>query len=113
MALNQILYGPPGTGKTHNAINHALSIVSGREVNELIAEQKADPAMRIEAKKQFDDFVAQGQIQFVTFHQSYSYEDFVEGIKSIVNAEGQVEYKIEDGILKEFAMKQAKEVHRL
>lgn len=100
MALNQILYGPPGTGKTHNAINHALSIVTGREVNELIAEQKADPAKRTEAKKQFDDLVAKGQIQFVTFHQSYSYEDFVEGIKSVINAEGQVEYKIEDGIFK-------------
>lgn len=100
MALNQILYGPPGTGKTHNAINHALSIVSGREVNKLIAEQKADPAKRTEAKKQFDVLVQQGQIQFVTFHQSYSYEDFVEGIKSVVNAEGQVEYKIEDGIFK-------------
>lgn len=100
MSLNQILYGPPGTGKTHNAINHALSIVNGREVKELIAEQKADPTKRAEAKKEFDDLVANGQIQFVTFHQSYSYEDFVEGIKSIVNAEGQVEYKIEDGIFK-------------
>lgn len=100
MALNQILYGPPGTGKTHNAINHALSIVNGRDVNELIAEQKADPAKRVEAKKLFDDLVAKGQIQFVTFHQSYSYEDFVEGIKAVVNAGGQVEYKIEDGIFK-------------
>ena len=100
MPLNQILYGPPGTGKTHNAINHALSIVTLRQVNELIAEQKADPTKRIEAKKQFDDLVANGQIQFVTFHQSYSYEDFVEGIKSVVNAEGQVEYIIEDGIFK-------------
>jgi hypothetical protein len=100
MALNQILYGPPGTGKTHNAINHALAIVTSREVNELIAEQKADPTKRTEAKKHFDDLVAKGQIQFVTFHQSYSYEDFVEGIKSVINAEGQVEYKIEDGIFK-------------
>jgi len=100
MELNQILYGPPGTGKTHNTINHALSIVNGREVNELITEQKADPTKRTEAKKQFDDLVAKGQIQFVTFHQSYSYEDFVEGIKSVVNAEGQVEYKIEPGIFK-------------
>lgn len=100
MALNQILYGPPGTGKTHNAINHALSIVSGKDVNEIIAEQKADPTKRTAAKKQFDELVTKGQIQFVTFHQSYSYEDFVEGIKSVVNAEGQVEYKIEDGIFK-------------
>jgi 5-methylcytosine-specific restriction endonuclease McrBC GTP-binding regulatory subunit McrB len=100
MALNQILYGPPGTGKTHNAINHALSIVTGKNVTELIDEQKGDAAKRIEAKKQFDELVSKGQIQFVTFHQSYSYEDFVEGIKSSVNSNGQVEYKIEDGIFK-------------
>lgn len=100
MALNQILYGPPGTGKTHNAINHALSIVKGIDVAVLIAEQKANPAKRVEAKKEFDKLVTSGQIQFVTFHQSYSYEDFVEGIKSSVNSEGQVEYNIEDGIFK-------------
>ncbi len=108
MALNQILYGPPGTGKTHNAINHALSIVNRREVNDLIAEQKADPAKRSEAKKQFDDLVAKGQIQFVTFHQSYSYEDFVEGIKSVVNSNGDVEYRIEDGIFKRICLEAGK-----
>ncbi|WP_243348436.1 McrB family protein [Parabacteroides sp. FAFU027] len=100
MALNQILYGPPGTGKTHNAINHALSIVTGRDVSEIISEQKANPAKRVEAKQEFDKLVTAGQIQFVTFHQSYSYEDFVEGIKSAVNSNGQVEYRIEDGIFK-------------
>jgi 5-methylcytosine-specific restriction protein B len=108
MALNQILYGPPGTGKTHNAINHALSIVSGRDVSEIIAEQKADPAKRVEAKKLFDDLVTKGQIQFVTFHQSYSYEDFVEGIKSTVNSEGQVEYNIVDGIFKKICTEAGK-----
>ncbi|MCB0739402.1 MAG: AAA family ATPase, partial [Bacteroidetes bacterium] len=108
MALNQILYGPPGTGKTHNAINHAISIVSGRDVSEIIAEQKADPAKRVEAKKLFDDLVTKGQIQFVTFHQSYSYEDFVEGIKSTVNSEGQVEYNIVDGIFKKICTEAGK-----
>lgn len=108
MALNQILYGPPGTGKTHNAINHALSIVNSRDVGELIAEQKTDPTKRIEAKKEFDKLVASGQVQFVTFHQSYSYEDFVEGIKSSVNSNGQVEYKIEDGIFKKICIEAGK-----
>ena len=108
MALNQILYGPPGTGKTHNAINHALSIVNGRDVNDLIAEQKADPAKRNEAKKLFDDLISIGQIQFVTFHQSYSYEDFVEGIKSVVNSNGDVEYRIEEGIFKKICREAGK-----
>lgn len=104
MASNLILYGPPGTGKTHNAINHALSIVSGRDVNEIIAEQKINPSFRIKAKQEFDDLVKNGQVQFVTFHQSYSYEDFVEGIKSVVNSNGDVEYRIEDGIFKKICI---------
>lgn len=108
MALNQILYGPPGTGKTHNAINHAISIVTGRDVNELIAEQKTTPALRVAAKKQFDELVINGQIQFVTFHQSYSYEDFVEGIKSVVNPKGDVEYRVENGIFKNICIEAGK-----
>lgn len=108
MPLNQILYGPPGTGKTHNAINHALSIVSGRDVSEIIAEQKTDPGLRVRAKQDFDKYVKSGQIQFVTFHQSYSYEDFIEGIKSTVNSNGDVEYKIEDGIFKRICIEAGK-----
>lgn len=89
--LNQILYGPPGTGKTHNAINHALSIIKGNDLSGLSRKQ---------IKMEFDAFVDSGQIQFVTFHQSYSYEEFVEGIKPIVNKNGDIEYHIEDGIFK-------------
>jgi hypothetical protein len=89
--LNQILYGPPGTGKTHNAINHALSIIKGNDLSGLSRKQ---------IKMEFDAFVDSGQIQFVTFHQSYSYEEFVEGIKPIVNEKGDIEYHIVDGIFK-------------
>lgn len=108
MSLNQILYGPPGTGKTHNAINHALSIINDKKVSDIIQEQIDDPKRRVEAKKQFDQLVTEGQIQFVTFHQSYSYEDFVEGIKSVVNANGDIEYRIEDGIFKKICLEAAK-----
>lgn len=97
--LNQILYGPPGTGKTHNAINHALAIATGKDLQELINAEKANPANRRAAKDEFDELVKSGQIQFVTFHQSYSYEEFVEGIKPRVNGSN-VEYSIEDGIFK-------------
>ena len=93
--LNQILYGPPGTGKTHNAINHALSIVKGNDLAGMT---------RMQIKDEFDALVSEGQIQFVTFHQSYSYEEFVEGIKPSVNG-GNVEYDIEDGIFKKLCLK--------
>jgi hypothetical protein len=93
--LNQILYGPPGTGKTHNAINHALSIVKGSDLAGMTRKQ---------IKDEFDALISEGQIQFVTFHQSYSYEEFVEGIKPSVNG-GNVEYDIEDGIFKKLCLK--------
>lgn len=102
--LNQILYGAPGTGKTHNAINHALAIATGKDLQELIDSEKTNPANRKAAKDEFDDLVKSGQIQFVTFHQSYSYEEFVEGIKPSVNGSN-VEYSIEDGIFKKLCLK--------
>ncbi len=71
--LNQILYGPPGTGKTYNTINKALEILG----------VETQGKSRAELKAQFDKFRQNGQIEFVTFHQSFSYEEFVEGIKPI------------------------------
>ena len=97
--LNQILFGAPGTGKTFNSINHALSIITGEDLKELIETQKKSPANRILAKGKFDALMKIGQIQFVTFHQSYSYEEFVEGIRPIVK-DKEVEYKIVPGIFK-------------
>jgi len=102
--LNQILYGAPGTGKTHNAINHALAIATGKDLQELIDAEKANPANRKAAKDEFNELVKSGQIQFVTFHQSYSYEEFVEGIKPSVNGSN-VEYSIEEGIFKKLCLK--------
>lgn len=68
--LNIILYGPPGTGKTYNTIDKAVEIITGNksgnhEKNKLV----------------FDKLRKNGQIEFVTFHQNYAYEDFVVGIK--------------------------------
>lgn len=97
--LNLILYGPPGTGKTHNSINHALSVIKGYDLNELIELQKTDIDSRKQIKNEFDNLLTENQIQFVTFHQSYSYEEFVEGIKSRVIGDN-IEYFIEDGIFK-------------
>jgi hypothetical protein len=98
VALNQILYGPPGTGKTYNTINQALAILAP----ELLAQHPGtDPDSRRSLKDAFDQFVAADRIRFVTFHQSFSYEDFVEGIRADNNEEtGQLEYPIEPGVFK-------------
>lgn len=97
-SLNQILYGPPGTGKTYHTINKALEIIG----------ENIDDKNRDEIKKLFDEKVASGQILFTTFHQSLCYEDFIEGIKPILDdndEQSQVRYKIEDGIFKQLVDK--------
>ncbi len=95
--LNQILYGPPGTGKTYSTVTKAIEIIEERKVD--ISENRND------LKKKFDGYIRSGQIKFVTFHQSYGYEEFVEGIKPILgNSETdnnkEIKYDIEDGIFK-------------
>lgn len=90
---NQILYGPPGTGKTFNAINKALEIVDFKKYEELIN----DESRRDEAVKIFNELLEYGQIAFCTFHQSYGYEEFVEGLRSNERGTGFVP---KDGIFK-------------
>ena len=83
--LNQILYGPPGTGKTYKTIIKALRIIGKNEiVNELEAEkdQNLKAVIYLKALELFNDQIGK-QIEFVTMHQSYSYEDFIEGLKPI------------------------------
>jgi 5-methylcytosine-specific restriction protein B len=98
--LNQILYGPPGTGKTYNTINKALEIIDG-----FVPDDRAD------AKAKFEEYRKTGQIEFVTFHQSYGYEEFVEGIKAIpVGKEGNEDgddmiYDVIGGIFKKLSIK--------
>lgn len=66
---NVIMYGPPGTGKTYNTIDMAVRIITG------------NGATHEENKKVFDALREEGQIEFVTFHQNYGYEDFMIGIR--------------------------------
>lgn len=75
--LNLILYGPPGTGKTYNTVNEALSIIEGKKIEDLQKENREDVLER------FNQYKEKGQIVFTTFHQSLSYEEFIEGIKPI------------------------------
>ena len=101
ISLNQILYGPPGTGKTYNTITKALEIINDEEVKQLdFNDRKA-------VKDLFDKKLKEGQIMFTTFHQSMSYEDFIEGIKPEIeeDAEGgkTVIYEVKKGIFKQIA----------
>lgn len=91
-ALNQILYGPPGTGKTYNTINKSLEIVDP----DFYHTHKDD---RDALKTRFDELLKGNHIGFVTFHQSFSYEDFVEGLKAVTE-NGVFNYDVEPGIFK-------------
>lgn len=92
--LNTILYGPPGTGKTYTTINKALSILAPE------LEPATNPN-RAQLKQRFDELQAAKRIEFVTFHQSFSYEDFVEGLRAWNDeASGDLRYSIEDGVFK-------------
>lgn len=87
-SLNQILYGPPGTGKTYSIVRKALEIIEGNASDD---------------RSKFKEYVEKGQIKFITFHQSYGYEEFVEGIKPVFdrengNEDNEISYKIEKGI---------------
>lgn len=74
-ALNTILYGPPGTGKTYGTIELAAHIATGYK-----------PVDHAAAKRIFDELRG-NQIEFVTFHQNYAYEDFVLGIRPSLSGE--------------------------
>lgn len=98
---NQILYGPPGTGKTYKTKELAVQISNPNFIYE---ESWSVKERREEIVKEYDSLCEKGQIVFTTFHQSMSYEDFVEGIKPKTE-DKTVTYDIQNGIFKEIAIK--------
>lgn len=93
-SVNTILFGPPGTGKTYNSIKYAVDTVDtkfnqdGKDYTDYI--------------KKFNELKEVGRISFTTFHQSYGYEEFIEGIKPNLsdNSEKKISYKIAEGVFK-------------
>ncbi len=69
-AINLILYGPPGTGKTYETMKRAVELCS-----------KIPESDRKELREQYEGLIKAKQIEFVTFHQNFAYEEFVEGMR--------------------------------
>lgn len=89
--LNVILYGPPGTGKTHNTIKRAAEIVAGRTIDSY--EQAREIFLQHRGTS----------IEMVTFHQSYSYEDFIQGIRPDTDNGSALTFHKRDGVFKQIA----------
>ena len=100
---NIIFYGPPGTGKTYTTAKRAVEICKTESEKELTDYT--------EIMKKYNELKEKNRIEFITFHQSYGYEEFIEGIKPIVSNEDdesdsensqEIKYEIVDGIFKKF-----------
>ncbi len=100
--LNVILYGPPGTGKTYSTREKAVCII----YPEWCIEERSDQ----EIKLKYKDLVKEhGQIVFTTFHQSFSYEDFIQGISAELDEKGDLHYTVKSGIFKKLCEKADKD----
>ncbi|TKH47048.1 restriction endonuclease [Bacillus cereus] len=90
---NIILYGPPGTGKTYNISREVLEIINPS----IIIKKEID---RRNLNNEIKKLQEKERIKFCTFHQSYGYEEFIEGLRS----DGNGNFIVEDGIFKEIAI---------
>lgn len=111
--LNTILYGPPGTGKTYDTVNYAVAIVEGKPVEDIKKERGEEDKEEGKekgykgVKERFDGYRKEKQIEMVTFHQNYAYEDFIEGIRPVLKEDGagkgEVKYKLRKGVFREIS----------
>mgnify|MGYP004623388313 FL=1 len=102
VAKNTILYGPPGTGKTYNTVIYAVAIIENKLLDDVKKESYSGVLER------YNQYKADGFIEFTTFHQSYGYEEFIEGIKPVMdNTDDQtdIQYQISSGLFKSFCDK--------
>lgn len=104
--LNQILYGPPGTGKTYITKQMAVQICEP----DFYASLDNPDDCRDQICEKYNELVDSKRIAFTTFHQSMSYEDFIEGIKPSLDGSSSLEYKIQNGIFKEISIRAKKNI---
>ena len=78
---NMILYGPPGTGKTYHTLLYAVAVIEEKSLSDIVNEPLEDII------KRYHHYKADGLIEFTTFHQSYSYEEFIEGIRPVMTSD--------------------------
>lgn len=101
---NTILYGPPGTGKTYNTAKYVVRIIEGKTEEEINRESYDSIIDR------FNKYKSNGYAVFTTFHQSYSYEEFIEGIRPVMDeTKPDISYTIENGLFKELCNKAKKD----
>lgn len=103
ISKNTILYGPPGTGKTYNTVCYAVAIIENKPLEEVMSEA-ADEYGYAEVFRRYNEHKDSGRIAFSTFHQSYGYEEFIEGIKPVMDSEGNgdIKYAVVNGVFKDF-----------
>jgi len=106
--LNQILYGPPGTGKTYRVVSEAVRFI---DPVFYAAHEDNTPDNREQLVSRYRELRERGQVEFVTFHQTFGYEEFVEGLRAEV-IEGQLSYHVEPGVFRKIC-ERAQEVHTL
>ncbi|WP_339844755.1 AAA family ATPase [uncultured Dokdonia sp.] len=102
-SLNQILFGPPGTGKTYSTIQKSLEILNQHSLDSDISNRI------IENREKFKSLLNK-RIFFVTMHPSYSYEDFIQGLKPITSGSGVLLFEPADGVFKN-VVKKSKELY--
>jgi 5-methylcytosine-specific restriction endonuclease McrBC GTP-binding regulatory subunit McrB len=103
-SLNTILYGPPGTGKTYHTVLYAVAVcdkVSLKSLKDMPYQEVMD---------RYEELKKEGRIAFTTFHQSYGYEEFIEGIKPVISQQGidvssEIQYEYSSGVFKKFCEK--------
>lgn len=102
--LNQILYGPPGTGKTYATTELAVKIVDRKFYDEQLKINSDEERFQL-IKEHYDKLVDEKRIVFTTFHQSFAYEDFIEGIRARTDeSNGSLHYDVVDGIFKKLCI---------
>ena len=99
LPLNTILFGPPGTGKTWEAVSYAVAIMDGKAPDELALTE-----VRENVKARFEELREEDRVEFVTFHQNYTYEDFIEGIGPVLDR-NELLYELRDGVFKRISLR--------